>query len=646
MRASRIALCGIALVLALLLASSAAYASVPPYPTTPVIVRNVTFEPGSVDPVSGNVWAQPSFVPTPTAWWGPVAGQGVGATYGLWCAGTNGALPFFPVNTAGGAGWQLPDTGNFYQSSVSFDYKWPTPADFGDFAVRAFDPGVNAMTGSPSSVLLPNSSQSYTTKTFTRTASSPNLTEGTIGVTAGSLGFQFIDFEHSGQVPPNPPQGPTIDNLLVTGYRYGPVRSLEATRVSDTNVLITWNKPQISPTSSTDVTGSPTYRVWRHDINLGSWTELTSASSPVSDADRSITDMGASAVNDDLDYIVQAWGSGSEASYYGVALPSNAIGPPRTILRISGTSRYTTAIQTALSGYPGWAGVKHLVLASGDYNHQPDALTAAGLAGAYNAPLLLMPSNYLDPDVKAAIQAMPAGVQVHIVGGTPSISAAIATKVKALSKVKSVDRIFGADRYSTASAVATRMKSVLGGGFPKTALLTNGSSTSLLFDPLIASTASARQHFPVLLLKNTSVPSPTSTALKTLGLTTRYVIGGTGAVADSVLSNPSINVSSANRIFGDGVAGDAAAFADRAKQLGWLANTQIGFAAAVPDAATGGAYMGKLNGSLLLVSANSIPTVTSDYLTANASSILGGRVFGGPPSVSESVRTQLAGYLN
>ena len=317
---------------------------------------------------------------------------------------------------------------------------------------------------------------------------------------------------------------------------------------------------------------------------------------------------------------------------------------PKEVLRIFGSNRYETAVKIGQSAYPGWSGVKHLVLASGDYAHQPDALTAAGLAGAYGAPVLLMPSNYLDPVVKAAIQAMPSGVQVHIVGGTPSISDAVATKVRALSKVKSVDRIYGADRYSTAAAVATRMKSVLGSHFPTTALLTNGANTSLLFDPLIASTASAAKHYPVLLLKPTSVPSPTASALSTLKLSTRYVVGGTSAVSDTVLG--SLSVPAGNRISGIGVAGDAAAFAEKAKALGWLTNTYVGFASAVPDAATGGAYMGKLGGSLLLVSAGSIPSVTSDYVTANKSSIQGGRAFGGTPSISEQVRTDLESLLN
>ena len=311
--------------------------------------------------------------------------------------------------------------------------------------------------------------------------------------------------------------------------------------------------------------------------------------------------------------------------------------------RLAGDSRYTTAIAIGEQAYPNWTGVHDVVIASGDNKHLPDALTAAGLAGAYNGPVLLVAPTYLDQTIKAAIQAMPSGVRVHIVGGTPSVSASVMSKIAALSHVKSADRIFGSDRYATAAAVATRMKSVLGASLPHTALLTTGAD-SMLLDPLIASTASAYKHYPVLLVARLSVPSPTSKALTSLGLTTRYVVGGPSAVDDSVMT--SLGIPSGNRISGADIAGDAAAFATRAKSLGWLTGSAVGFAAAVPDAATGGALMGKLQGPMLLVSKSSIPQVTTDFLTANKGDISVGYLFGGTPTVDESVRTTLVGLIN
>ncbi|MDR3686693.1 MAG: cell wall-binding repeat-containing protein, partial [Coriobacteriia bacterium] len=313
--------------------------------------------------------------------------------------------------------------------------------------------------------------------------------------------------------------------------------------------------------------------------------------------------------------------------------------------RLSGATRYATAVAIAKDAFPGWSGVRNLVLASGENNHQPDALTAAGLAGVYNCPLLLVPTNYLDPNTKAAIASMPKGVAVHIVGGSSAISAKVRNLIARISRVKSVDRSSGADRYATSAAVALKMKSVLGASrMPRKVLLTNGASAALLLDPLIASTVSNYMHFPVLLLKSNQVPSATRSALASLRPVAAYIVGSTGAVSESVRT--SLKIPSGNRIFGADVQGDATAFATRARAQGWLVGTTVGFAAAVPDAATGGAYMGRRSGPMLLVLPSSIPQTTQDYLTNNKATISGGWVFGDANAILESVRAQLAGLIN
>jgi putative cell wall-binding protein len=311
------------------------------------------------------------------------------------------------------------------------------------------------------------------------------------------------------------------------------------------------------------------------------------------------------------------------------------------VARLSGANRYATAIAIAQAAFPGYSGVKHVIVASGDSAHLPDALTAGGLAGAYNAPVLLVAPTYLDPAVKAAIQAMPSGLQVHVIGGTPSVSAGVAGKIKALPNVRSVERISGSDRYATAAAVAAKMRIVLGTGLPHTVLITSGGD---LLDPLIASTASFSQHFPVLLVARTSVPKPTTSALAALDPTTkRYIVGGPGSVSDGVRT--ALKVDPADRIAGADINGDAVAFAERARAEKWLAYANVGFAAAVPDAATGGVLMGKRSGSMLLVGQTAVPPVTSGFLSANKADIQNGFVFGGAPTVSESVRLALLAYL-
>jgi len=140
------------------------------------------------------------------------------------------------------------------------------------------------------------------------------------------------------------------------------------------------------------------------------------------------------------------------------------VGGNKNVSREDGANRYDVAVASALDAYPGWAGVKHVVLASGEDRAQPDALTAAGLAGALDAPLLLVPYAGINAQVQNAISGMPAGVQVHIVGGTSSVSNKVATQLTANPKVASVVRVGGSNRYAVAANVASAMKGVLGGG--------------------------------------------------------------------------------------------------------------------------------------------------------------------------------------
>jgi len=316
----------------------------------------------------------------------------------------------------------------------------------------------------------------------------------------------------------------------------------------------------------------------------------------------------------------------------------------KAIGRISGSDRYAGALAAARLEFPGWTGVKHVVLVSGETNNQIDSISAGGLVGVWQAPLLLTPANgTLRTDLRNAIAGMPVGVKVHIIGGTTAVSSSIASQIGAISSVASVDRISGSDRYRTAVAVANRMGTEMGGTLPNTVLIVNGNLTNGLYDALGASAVAVNKHFPVLLTASTSVPVSTASAMFDLGLTERYVVGNTSMVPDNIRS--ALGVPAANRISGSDLYGTAAALATKAKAMGWLANKQVGFAAAVPDALVGGAYMGLKSGAMLFVTRTSVPANTSAYLTANHASIDGGTVFGGTTALTESVRLQLLALI-
>jgi N-acetylmuramoyl-L-alanine amidase len=310
-------------------------------------------------------------------------------------------------------------------------------------------------------------------------------------------------------------------------------------------------------------------------------------------------------------------------------------------IRISGNDRYATAVAAAQVAFPGWTGVQHVVIVSGET--QVDALSAAGLAGAYNAPLLMTQTNSLSTVTRNAIAAMPAGVRVHIVGGTPSVSSSVANALTNIASVGAVGRTSGSDRYATAAAVGARMKLLLGAAFPTSAFIVNGESAGSMYDALVASPASYNKDMAILLVRATSVPAATSGAITSLGITRKFIVGGTPSVSSGVAT--SLGVPAGDRISGSDRYATAVAFAARARTETWLTYGKVGIASAIPDGLAGGAMLGKLGGPMLLTNATTLSTPTRNFLIANKASITQAYVFGSTSSVSTTVFNAIATAL-
>ena len=409
--------------------------------------------------------------------------------------------------------------------------------------------------------------------------------------------------------------------------------SLTAAGTLGTSITLNWVDP--TPGAAPATLGDPSNEIGFHiqratyaaNGTLGAYAAIGEALANATtyvDTTTSIT-----ATHPAYRYRVVAYNvSGSTDS--NTALIGTPFVPPT---RISGSDRYATAVTAAKTAYPGWTGVQHVIVASG--LSEVDALSAAGLAGAYDAPLLFTQSTTLPTVTRNAIAAMPAGVSVHIVGGTPVVAASVVTALSGIATVSSVDRVSGSDRYATAAAVATRMKSVLGAAFPTSAFIANGVNSNNLFDALVASPASANKHMPILLVSNNSVPAATSNALTSLGITRQYIVGGTPAVSAGVATQ--LGVAPGDRISGSDRYLTAVAFAQRADTDAWLSYANVGVASTVVDGLSGGAMMGTLGGPLLLTGGTALPGSTRDFLAANKASINQSYVFGSTTVISASV---------
>lgn len=155
----------------------------------------------------------------------------------------------------------------------------------------------------------------------------------------------------------------------------------------------------------------------------------------------------------------------------------------------------------------------------------PDSMTASVLAKLKDAPILLNPTNKLDPRVAAEIKRLGAE-EVIIVGGPDSISEKVRGDLKAYDKDKDVERIAGADRYGTSEMVARRVVGITGKKY--TGVVASGQ---VFPDALSVGTFASRDAYPILLVKKDMVPDQVERAIKDLEIKKTYIAGGTNTIS-------------------------------------------------------------------------------------------------------------------
>jgi len=202
--------------------------------------------------------------------------------------------------------------------------------------------------------------------------------------------------------------------------------------------------------------------------------------------------------------------------------------PGAAAQRLAGSDRYDTSARIALATF---SAANTAVLASGE--NFPDGLAAAGLAGAYGAPVLLTPSSQLSSYTTNALASL--GVHsVIVVGGTNAVSSTVSSQLSALGYA--VTRVAGTDRYDTAAKVASAMTSAAPVGLfngQRTAFLATGATFP---DALGAGAPAYALHIPILLTASAALSSAASAEITALGVTQVVILGGTNAVSAGVAS--------------------------------------------------------------------------------------------------------------
>ncbi len=301
--------------------------------------------------------------------------------------------------------------------------------------------------------------------------------------------------------------------------------------------------------------------------------------------------------------------------------------------RLEGGDRYQTAVAISQDHF---ASADTAVLATGRVF--ADGLSAAGLAGAYNAPILLTQPKALPAAVAAELVRL--GVShVVICGDQRAISDSVASAVAALGEIE-VERIGGIDRYETSAMLADEVVAARGDE-PEIVFIARGDTFP---DALSVSPIAWAQRAPILLVRPQHLPRYTVDFLSGVSGDMRtIVVGSEEAVSTGVQGELSVAGLAPDRIGGANRYDTAALVAEWADDegLAGFGVTGVATGEVFADALCAGAGLGSSGGVLLLTPRLTAAAPTLAAISSHADSIVALQVFGSGSAISESVEAQL-----
>jgi len=319
------------------------------------------------------------------------------------------------------------------------------------------------------------------------------------------------------------------------------------------------------------------------------------------------------------------------SQYTPASLPPTGGSSEEKMSRVSGDTRYETAVEISKKG---WTSSEYVVIATG--SNFPDALSGVPLAKAHEAPMLLVEKDNLPTCVKDEINRLGA-TKAIILGGTGAVSDTVKSQITSDTSVTTVERIGGTNRYDTAKKIAIKLMDVRGVSTFGVAMIVTGENFP---DALSASCFAGFNGYPILPVTKDSVPAETKEALDRVGASSLVVVGGTAVISDAVKTE----LNAQTRVCGQNRYETAREMAKYATDNGMnFMKVMVGTGTNFPDALTGGAFGAMKGAQLLLVDKNDInnSSATKDCLTENKGSIISCYILGGTGAISENTMTQI-----
>ncbi len=274
----------------------------------------------------------------------------------------------------------------------------------------------------------------------------------------------------------------------------------------------------------------------------------------------------------------------------------NSVTPKQsdTWTRLGGGTALGTMVKIVNEG---WSSSEYAIVATTKSYH--DALSASGLAGILECPVMLTSSNTLSAQTKTLLESKNVK-HVVVVGGPDAISEETFAQLRAVPGVEGVERVAGATASGTARAIYKYGLQHGGWGTSGDAILATSRSYQ---DALSIAPYAYAKKAPVFLTESgkTTLGSVTSAAIASGGFARTLVIGGTEAVdasADAAVVN-------AHRLAGADAYGTSRAVAKFSIESGMEA-THMGVARGdgYHDVVCGAALCGKNNSVIILADDN------------------------------------------
>lgn len=311
----------------------------------------------------------------------------------------------------------------------------------------------------------------------------------------------------------------------------------------------------------------------------------------------------------------------AEVSTFQTWISAQLTGTP-DVARISGSNRFTTAIEISKAAFPDPIVSTPVVLVASGLNF-PDALSAGPVAAALGGPLLLTSPTSLSADVIAEINRLNPD-KIYVVGGPGAVSNAVYAALTPLAG--EIERISGPDRYATSRAVTA-----LGFGTADTVYVATGAGFA---DALAAGAAAGTKPGPVILVPGTDASADAATLqlITSLGPTSIEVVGSSSVISEGMLTSlstvaPAVRRAGPDRI-ATAVAVNAAAFTS--SEFVYLTN-----AFSFPDALAGSVLATLEPGPMFTVRSNCLSSAVRDAITTLGASEV--RLLGGPSVLTVQV---------